>query len=171
MAETQETPTQQSTEPQQAAPQNTDDKPDQPAGGSPSGGGGGKGIVGAAVEVITVAAVLARAVAYIVRARRTRAAVERMKGRYEDRAASARYLSDAMAVLEVDAPTVTAYGEVAAKGEAAAANIGTVIAAADALVVNAQELETETQARHGRMQDANRTHDVPMANRQFIKRQ
>ena len=134
-------------------------------------GGGGKGIMAAAVEVVTIAAVLARAVAYITRARRTKAAVERMQKRYEDRAASARYLSDAMAVLDVDAPTVTAYSEVAAKGEAAAANIGTVIAAADALVVNAQLLETETQARHGRMQDANRTHDVPMAQPAFIERQ
>jgi hypothetical protein len=133
--------------------------------------GGGKGIVGAAVEVVTVAAVLARAVAYIVRARRTKAAIERMQARYQDRADSARYLSDAMAVLEVDEPTVTAYSEVAAKGEAAAANIGTIIAAADSLVVNAQQLETETQARHGRMQDANRTHTVPMADRSFIKRQ
>lgn len=121
--------------------------------------------------VVTVAAVMARAAAYIIRAHRTKAAISRMQSRYEDRAASARYLSDAMDVLDVDDPTVTAYGEVAAKGEAAAANIGTVIAAADALVVNAQELESETQARHGRMQDANRTHDVPMANRQFIKRQ
>lgn len=133
--------------------------------------GGGKGIMAAAVEVVTIAAVLARAVAYITRARRTRAAVERMQTRYEDRAASARYLSDAMAVLDVDAPTVTAYSEVAAKGEAAAANIGTVIAAADSLVVNAQQLETETQARHGRMQDANRTHTVPMAQPAFVKRQ
>lgn len=133
--------------------------------------GGGKGIMAAAVEVVTIAAVLARAVAYITRARRTKAAIERMQKRYEDRAASARYLSDAMAVLDVDAPTVTAYSEVAAKGEAAAANIGTVIAAADALIVNAQLLETETQARHGRMQDANRTHDVPMAQPAFIERQ
>ncbi|MGW6531446.1 hypothetical protein [Streptomyces venezuelae] len=139
-----------------------------PASGTPAGG---KGLAGKAVEVVTVAAVMARALAYIVRARRTRAAVERMQGRYQDRAASARYLSDAMAVLVVDEPTVTGYSEVAAKGEAAAANIGTVIAAADALSVNAQELETETQARHGRMQDANRTHHVPMANRAFIKRQ
>lgn len=135
------------------------------------GGSGGKGIVAAAIEVITVAAVLARAVAYIVRARRTKSAIERMQGRYEDRAASARYLSDGMAVLDVDAPTVTAYSEVAAKGEAAAANIGTIISAADALIVNAQQLETETQARHGRMQDANRTHSVQMSQPAFIKRQ
>ncbi|MEU5772690.1 hypothetical protein ABZ819_05215 [Streptomyces venezuelae] len=124
-----------------------------------------------AAKAITVAAVLARAVAYVVRARRTKAAVARMQGRYEDRAASARYLSGGMAVLDVDEPTVTAYGEVAAKGEAAAANLGTVIAAADALVVNGQQLETETRARHGRMQDANRTHSVPMAQSSFIKRQ
>ena len=94
-----------------------------------------------------------------------------MQGRYEDRAASARYLTNGMAVLNVDEETVTAYGEVAAKGEAAAANIGTVIAAADALVVNGQLLESETQARHGRMQDANRTHSVPMAQASFIKHQ
>ncbi|MGW8679624.1 hypothetical protein ACWGNN_00895 [Streptomyces sp. NPDC055817] len=140
-------------------------------GQTPKGQGGGKGLVKSAVEVVTVAAVLARAVAYIVRARRTKAAVERMQGRYEDRAASARYLADGMTVLDVDEPTVTAYGEVAAKGEAAAANIATVISAADALVVNAQQLETETQARHGRMQDANRTHSVQMAQPAFIKRQ
>ena len=130
-----------------------------------------QGAVAAAVGVVTVAAVLARAFAYIVRARRTKAAIERMQGRYEDRAASARYLSGAMAVLDVDEPTVTAYGEVAARGEAAAANIATVISAADALVVNAQQLETETQARHGRMREANRTHDVPMAQPVFVKRQ
>lgn len=155
MAETQETPAQQQAQKETPATR---------------GEGGGKGLLGAAAEVVTVAAVLARAVAYIVRARRTRAAVERMQGRYQDRAASARYLSDAMAVLDVDEPTVIAYSEVAAKGEAAAANIGTVIAAADALVVNAQQLETETQARHGRMQDGNRTHSVAMAQPAFIKR-
>jgi len=142
-----------------------------PAQNSAATGGQPMGIGQAAAAVVTVAAVLARAVAYIVRARRTRAAIERMQGRYEDRAASARYLSESMDVLEVDAPTVTAYGEVAAKGEAAAANIATVISAADSLVVNAQQLETETQARHGRMQDANRSHSVPMADRSFIKRQ
>lgn len=165
-----ETPSQQQTD-NTPPPGEGQPAPQQGEGGAPQNpGGGGKGIVGTAVEVITIAAVLARAVAYIVRARRTKAAIERMQGRYEDRAASARYLSNAMAVLDVDEPTVTAYSEVAAKGEAAAANIGTVIAAADSLVVNAQQLETETQARHGRMQDANRTHDVQMAQPAFIKR-
>lgn len=122
-------------------------------------------------SVVTVAAVLARAVAYGVRSGRTKAAVERMKVRYEDRAASARYLSESMTVLNVDEPTTTAYMEVSTFGTAAAGNVGSIVSAADALAVSAQGLESETQAQHGRMQDANRTHSVQMADREFIKRQ
>lgn len=120
--------------------------------------------------VVTVAAVLARAGAYIVRAHRTKTAVERMKSRYEDRAASAKYLSEAMTVLNTDEPTTTAYMEVSRLGTAAAGNVGTIVSAADALVVSAQGMEAETQAEHGRMQDANRTHSVQMADSPFIQR-
>jgi hypothetical protein len=122
-------------------------------------------------SVVTVTAVIARALAYIARAALTKTAVERMKDRYEDRAASARYLSEAMTRLEVDEPTTTAYMEVSRIGTAAAGNVGTIVSAADSLTVNAQGLESETRAQHGRMQDANRTHTVQMADREFIKRQ
>lgn len=120
--------------------------------------------------VVTVAAVLARTGAYIVRAHRTKTAVERMKSRHEDRAASARYLSEAMTVLNTDEPTTTAYMEVSRLGTAAAGNVATIISAADTLVINAQGMEAETQAEHGRMQDANRTHSVQMADSPFIQR-
>lgn len=122
-------------------------------------------------SVVTVAAVLARAAAYGIRAARTKAAVERMKTRYEDRAASARYLSEAMTRLDVDEPTTTAYMEVSTLGTAAAGNVGQIVSASDALAVSAEGLESETRAQHGRMQDANRTHTVQMADREFIKRQ
>jgi hypothetical protein len=121
--------------------------------------------------VVTVAAVLTRAAAYGFRAARTRAAVERLKDRYEDRAASARYMSEAMTRLDVDEPTTTAYMEVSRLGTAAAGNVGSIVSASDSLAVNAQGLESETRAQHGRMQDANRTHSVQMAQREFIKRQ
>lgn len=124
-----------------------------------------------ATSVVTVAAVLARAAAYGIRAARTKAAVERMKTRYEDRAASARYLSEAMTRLDVDQPTTTAYMEVSTLGTAAAGNVGSIVSASDALAVSAGGLESETRAQHGRMQDANRTHHVQMADREFIKRQ
>lgn len=123
-----------------------------------------------AKSIVTVAAVVARALAYIIRARRTRAAVERLKTRYEDRAASAKYLSEAMTRLDVDEPTTTAYMEVSRLGTAGAENIGRIVSVSENLVANAQELESETEARHGRMQDANRTHSVQMADREFIKR-
>jgi len=122
-------------------------------------------------SVVTVTAVLTRAAAYIVRADRTKSAVERMKDRYEDRAASARYLADGMTKLNVDEPTTSAYMEVSTLGTAAAGNVGSIVSASDALAVSAQGLEAETQAQHGRMQDANRTHHVQMADREFIKRQ
>jgi hypothetical protein len=121
-------------------------------------------------SIVTVAAVLARAAAYIVRANRTAAAVERMKVRYEDRAASARYLSEAMTRLDVDEPSTTAYMEVSRLGTDAAGNVASIVSATDALTVSAQGLESETKAQHGRMQDANRTHHVQMADREFIKR-
>ncbi|WP_190012379.1 hypothetical protein, partial [Streptomyces candidus] len=114
-------------------------------------------------SIVTVAAVLARATAYTVRASRTKAAVERLKSRYEDRADSARYLAGAMTQLNVDEPTTTAYMEVARLGTEAANNIGSIVSAADALTASAQGLEQETAAQHGRMRDANRTHDVQMA--------
>lgn len=121
-------------------------------------------------SVVTVAAVLARAAAYGIRSNRTKAAVGRMQARYEDRAASARYLSEAMTKLNVDEPTTTAYMEVSTLGTAAAENVGQIVSASDALAVSAEGLETETRAQHGRMQDANRTHSVQMADREFIKR-
>jgi hypothetical protein len=122
-------------------------------------------------SVVTVAAVLARAAAYIIRANRTGTAVERMKTRYEDRAASARYLSEAMTRLDVDEPATTAYMEVSRLGTAAAGNVGSIVSAADDLSSAAQGLEAETRAQHGRMQDANRTHTVQMAQPAFIKPQ
>lgn len=121
--------------------------------------------------VVTVAAVLARATAYSIRAARTKAAVERMKIRYEDRAASARYLSEAMTSLDVDEPTTTAYMEVSTLGTAAAENVGQIVSTADALAATAEGLESETRAQHGRMADANRSHSVQMAQPAFIKRQ
>ena len=124
-----------------------------------------------ATSVVTVAAVLARAAAYGIRAARTKAAVERVKARYGDRAASARYLSEAMTRLDVDEPTTTAYMEVSTLGTAAAGNVGQIVSASDALAVSAEGLESETRDQHGRMQDANRTHSVQMADREFIKRQ
>lgn len=122
-------------------------------------------------SIVTVAAVLARAGAYIIRANRTKTAVERLKARYEDRAASALYLSEAMTRLDVDEPTTTAYMEVSRLGTAAAGNVGSIVSASDALSTSAQGLESETQAQHGRMQDANRTHSVQMAQPAFIKPQ
>lgn len=122
-------------------------------------------------SIITVAAVYARASAYVIRAGRTKGAVERLKTRYEDRAASARYMSEAMTVLDVDDPTTTGYMEVSRLGTAAAGNVGTIVSASDSLTVNAQGLEAETRAQHGRMQDANRTHSVQMAQPAFIKPQ
>lgn len=124
-----------------------------------------------AKSIVTVAAVLARAAAYTVRAHRTKSAVERMRARYEDRAASAKYLSEAMTILDVDKPTTTAYMEVSRLGYAAAGNVATIMSAADELVVAAQGLEAETQAQHGRMRDANRSHDVQMSQPAFIERQ
>lgn len=122
-------------------------------------------------SVVTVAAVLARATAYAIRAARTKAAVERMQTRYQDRADSAKYLSEAMTKLKVDEPTTAAYMEVSTLGTAAAGNVGSIVSASDALATSAQGLESETRAQHGRMQDANRTHSVQMADREFIQRQ
>lgn len=118
----------------------------------------------------TYAAVLARAATYGVRAARTRAAVERLQSRFEDRADSARYLSDAMTVLEVDAPTTTSYMEIATLSTAMADNVGGIVSAADALAVAAQGLASETRDQHGRMADANRSHNVQMAKPVFIQR-
>lgn len=124
-----------------------------------------------AAEVVTYVAVLARAAAYGVRATRTRAAVERLQGRFQDRADSARYLSEAMTKLNVDEPTTSAYMEVSTLSNAMAANVGQIVSAADSLATNATGLDRETRDQHGRMADANRTHSVPMADRQFIKPQ
>ncbi|MFK0045508.1 hypothetical protein ACIQU4_15545 [Streptomyces sp. NPDC090741] len=117
----------------------------------------------------TYAAVLARAAAYSVRAARTQAAVERLQSRFEDRADSARYLSEAMTLLVVDEPTTTAYMEIATLSNAMAGNVGQIVSASDALSAAAQGLDSETQAQHGRMVDANRTHNVPMADVQFLR--
>ncbi|MFJ6559947.1 hypothetical protein ACIQMV_08700 [Streptomyces sp. NPDC091412] len=118
----------------------------------------------------TYVAVLARAGAYGVRAARTRAAVERLQSRYADRAESARYLSDAMTVLNVDEPTTTAYTEIANLSAAMADNVGQIVSTSDALSTAAQGLDDETRSQHSRMADANRTHTVQMADRAFIQR-
>ncbi|MFR0367601.1 hypothetical protein [Streptomyces sp. MCC20] len=118
---------------------------------------------------VTVAAILARATAYGVRAALTKRAVERLEKRYHDRADSARYLSEAMGKLEVDEPTTTAYMEVATLSEAMAANVAGIVGRADSLQANAQGLAEATEAEHGRMREANRTHTVKMADRQFIQ--
>lgn len=114
-------------------------------------------------------AVLARAFAYGVRAERTRSAVDRLKVRYEDRAESARYLSEGMTRLEVDEATTTAYMEVSNRSSAMADNIGQIVSHSDALAVAAQGLDEEARSQHGRMADANRTHSVQMASAEFIK--
>lgn len=118
----------------------------------------------------TYAAVLARAAAYGIRAGRTRAAVERLQSRFEDRADSARYLSESMTVLHVDEPTTTAYMEIASLSTAMADNVGRIVSASDALSTAAQGLDDETRSQHSRMADANRTHTVQMADREFIQR-
>ncbi|WP_331757671.1 hypothetical protein [Streptomyces albidoflavus] len=118
----------------------------------------------------TYVGLLAKAAAYGVRAATTRRAVERMQSRYQDRADSARYLSEAMTTLEVDEPTTTAYMEVATLSQSAADHVGAIVSEADALSADAEQLSEANTAQHGRMADANRTHDVQMADRSFIKR-
>lgn len=122
-------------------------------------------------SVVTYAAVLARAAAYGIRAARTKAAVERLQSRFQERADSAKYLSESMTVLHVDEPTTTAYMEIATLSNAMAGNVGQIVSASDSLATSAQGLDAETKAQHGRMADANRTHNVQMADREFIKRQ
>ncbi|MEU0031715.1 hypothetical protein [Streptomyces sp. NPDC006335] len=124
---------------------------------------------GGLTAIVTYAAVLARAAAYGIRAANTKRAVERLKSRFDDRGASARYMSEAMTVLEVDEPTTTAYMAVATLTEAMAANVGSIVSASDTLSTVAQGLADETTAQHGRMADANRTHSVQMAAKEFIK--
>lgn len=119
---------------------------------------------------VTYTAVLARAAAYGIRAARTRAAVERLQTRFQDRADSARYLSESMTRLNVDEPTTTAYMEISNLSNAMAANVGQIVSASDSLATNAEGLDSETKAQHGRMADANRTHAVQMADGEFIKR-
>ncbi|WP_217235443.1 hypothetical protein [Streptomyces sp. AC555_RSS877] len=120
--------------------------------------------------IVTYASVLARGAAYSIRAANTRRAVERMQSRFQERADSARYLAEAMTVLHVDEPTTTAYMEVATLSDAMAANVAGIVSASDSLSTVAQGLDSETKAQHGRMADANRTHSVQMADREFIKR-
>jgi len=122
------------------------------------------------MSTVTYVAVLARATAYSVRASRTRAAVERLQSRFEDRADSARYLSEAMTVLHVDEPTTAAYMEIANLSGAMADNVGQIVSSADCLSTAAQALDGETRSEHSRMADANRTHHVQMADREFIQR-
>lgn len=122
------------------------------------------------MSVVTYAAVLARATAYGVRASRTRAAVERLEARFTERADSARYLSEAMTVLSVDEPTTGAYMGIATLSNAMASSVGQIVSASDSLSAAAQGLDGETQAQHSRMTEANRTHNVQMADRQFIQR-
>lgn len=119
---------------------------------------------------ITYAGVMARAAAYGIRAARTRQAVERMEDRFKDRAASARYLSEAMTVLSVDEPTTTAYMEIATISNAMAGNVAQIVAASESLATAAQGLAGETESQHGRMADANRTHSVQMAEPVFNQR-
>ncbi|MGW1171676.1 hypothetical protein [Streptomyces sp. NPDC002550] len=119
---------------------------------------------------VTYAAVLARAAAYGIRAATTRRAVERLESRFKDRADSAQYLSEAMSVLHVDEPTTAAYMEIATLSNAMANNVAGIVSASDTLSAAAQGLESEAQAQHGRMAEANRTHNVQMADRQFIQR-
>lgn len=121
-------------------------------------------------SIVTYAAVIARAGAYAIRAARTRSAVERLQARFQDRADSVRYLSEAMTLLSVDEPTITAYMEVSTLSGAMAANVGTIVSASDGLSAAAEGLSAETQAQHGRMADAGRTHSVQMADRRFNKR-
>lgn len=121
-------------------------------------------------SVITYAAVLARAAAYGIRAGNTRRAVERLQSRFQERADSARYLSESMTVLNVDDATTTAYMEVATLSDAMAANVAGIVSHSDSLAAAAEGLDSETRAQHGRMADANRTHNVQMADRQFIQR-
>ena len=121
-------------------------------------------------STVTYAAVLSRAAAYGIRSTRTRAAVERLETRFKDRADSARYLSEAMTQLHVDEPTTAAYMEIATLSNAMAGNVGSIVSASDALSTAAQGLDSETRAQHGRMADANRTHSVQMADREFIQR-
>jgi hypothetical protein len=97
--------------------------------------------------------------------------VERLQSRFQERADSARYLSESMTVLHVDEPTTTAYMEIATLSNAMAGNVGQIVSASDSLATSAQGLDSETKAQHGRMADANRTHSVQMADREFIKRQ
>lgn len=126
--------------------------------------------VGKAVaSFVTVAAILARATAYGVRAAMTRRAVERLEARYKDRADSAKYLSDAMTQLTVDEPTTSAYMEVFTLSNAMAGNVAGIVGRSDSLQANAQGLAEATEAEHGRMRDANRTHSVPMADAAFIQ--
>lgn len=120
--------------------------------------------------VVTYAAVIARAGAYGIRAARTRQAVERMQARFQDRADSARYLSEAMTVLSVDEPTTTAYMEIATLSNAMAGHVASIVAAAESLATAAEGLANETSAQHGRMADANRTHSVQMAEPVFNQR-
>ncbi|MFE7958684.1 hypothetical protein [Streptomyces sp. NPDC057413] len=119
---------------------------------------------------VTYAAVLARAAAYGIRAATTRRAVERLESRFKDRADSAQYLSEAMSVLHVDEATTAAYMEIATLSNAMANNVAGIVSASDTLSAAAQGLEGEAHAQHGRMAEANRTHNVQMADRQFIQR-
>lgn len=128
------------------------------------------GSVGRTVaSFVTVAAILARATAYGVRAAMTKRAVERLEKRYHDRADSSRYLSEAMGKLTVDEPTTSAYMEVYTLSEAMANDVAGIVGRADSLQANAQGLSQATEAEHGRMRDANRTHSVPMAQASFIQ--
>ncbi|WP_086796996.1 hypothetical protein [Streptomyces caniscabiei] len=129
-------------------------------------GAGAKAIGGA----MSYAGLLLKAAAYGIRAGTTKRAVERLKARFQDRGASAKYLSEAMGRLTVDEPTTTAYMEVFTLSENMAANVDGIVAGADSLTANAQGLAQETEAEHGRMAELNKTHHVQMADREFIQR-
>lgn len=142
-------------------------KEEQRSGGNSEGSGGKKKSVTAMVSYL---AVLARAEAYSIRAARTRSAVERLHARYLERADSAQYLKEGMTALDVDEPTTAAYMEVSTLSHAMADNVAGVVSASDALSTIAQSLEEVAKSQHSRMADANRTHNVQMADRRFIQR-
>ncbi|MGP3777088.1 hypothetical protein ACTWJ8_40270 (plasmid) [Streptomyces sp. SDT5-1] len=123
-----------------------------------------------AKTAISYVGILAKCGAYGVRARRITHQVGKLRARHDERADSARYLSDAMGVLDVDDPTTQAYMEVARLSYACGGTVASILSTADELSASAQGMEADTRALHGRMADTNRTHNVQMAQPVFIER-
>ncbi|MDI3390473.1 hypothetical protein QIS99_30405 [Streptomyces sp. B-S-A8] len=119
---------------------------------------------------ISYVGLLAKCGAYVVRARKIAGQVEKLRARYDERADSARYLSEAMTVLDVDEPTTQAYMEVARLSYACGGTVGAILSTTDELSAAAQSMEADTRALHGRMADANRSNSVHMAQNAFIER-